>query len=201
MEIIIATHNINKAQEFKSKLIKEYSDATFLCLEDVKFMDEIEETGSTFEQNALIKAQAIVTQFPNHIIIADDSGLEVDELNGAPGVYSARYAQDSEKYSRNKDQANIEKVLEEMKDKYNRGAQFVTVLCIIKPNCVPVFVKGVVRGELLDTSIGNNGFGYDPIFSHDGLKTFAEMDLHEKEFVSHRGLAIQEMITQNILRG
>jgi XTP/dITP diphosphohydrolase len=201
MEIIIATHNINKAQEFKSKLIKEYPDATFLCLEDVNFMEEIEETGSTFEQNALIKAQAVVTKFPNHIIIADDSGIEVDELHGAPGVYSARYAQDSELYVRNKDRANIEKLLEEMKNKYNRGAQFVTVLCIIKPNSVPFFVKGVVRGELLDTPIGDNGFGYDPIFSHDGLKTFAEMDWSEKEFVSHRGLAIQEVISQNILRG
>ena len=199
MEIIIATHNNHKLIEFKNRLTKVYKDAILLSLNDVNYSTEIDEIGYTFEQNSLIKAQTISLNFPNHIIIADDSGLEVEALNGAPGVYSSRYAEHEKEYNVDKDKANNNKLLKVMHNKYNKKAQFVTVLCVIIPGQLPIFIKGVVPGELLDYPRGENGFGYDPIFTNDGIKTFAELSMEEKEAISHRNNAIDVMIKKNIL--
>lgn len=183
-EILIATHNQHKKEEIQQIL----GDAFLVkSLEDYGIHDEIIEDGNTFEANALIKAQYCFdkTGIPS---IGDDSGLEVEALDGRPGIFSARYAGDHDF------QKNIEKVLEEMQSKNNRNARFVTVLCYVDDNGIQYF-HGEVKGQLLKENKGYKGFGYDPIFVPDGYsKTFAEMQPEDKNKISHRKNAIDKLL-------
>lgn len=185
--IFIATKNKGKLKDFK-ELLPEYE---FKSLLDIDF-PEIEETGQTFEENALIKAKTISKKF-NVIVIADDSGLVCEGLNGAPGVYSARYA------GTNNDEDNNEKLLREIKVK-NRDTKFVAVLCLYFPNDDYYFFKGEVKGKIIDEARGSNGFGYDPIFFCEEFnKTFGELNIQEKNSISHRKIAIQKLIDSGLL--
>lgn len=157
-EIIIATKNAGKAKEFEH-IFKPYNVCVKSLL-DFEAIDDIVEDGETFEENALIKARAIAKQF-NQMVLADDSGLEVDALNGRPGVYSARYAGEG----RN-DHENILKVLRELEgvSDNDRSARFVCALAIVAPNQEEVVVRGTCEGQILTECLGTEGFGYDPIF-------------------------------------
>jgi XTP/dITP diphosphohydrolase len=185
MKIVFATNNSNKLKEVRALL----PTIEILSLKDIKCFDDIEETEVTLEGNAKLKADYITEKFGLDCF-ADDTGLELEALDNAPGVYSARYAgepSDSEK--------NIEKVLSEMKDKENRIAQFRTVVALNLKNDQFLF-EGICKGEISKTKNGNKGFGYDPIFIPKGYKkSFAEMSMDEKGEISHRGKAIQELIT------
>lgn len=188
--LIIATRNQGKAREFTEMLAPK--GITIKTLADFPDVPDIQETGSSFEENATIKAKTIAdhTQLP---VLADDSGLEVAALNGEPGIYSARYAGDHD------DAANNAKLLANLKDvpADKRQATFHTTLVLLKPDGVKLVVDGEVHGEILTAPRGENGFGYDPLFyiASKG-KTMAEMSDHEKNAISHRGRATQKMMTQ-----
>ena len=137
MRIILASNNKGKIKELKDKLGSKYE---VLSLVDVNITEDIEEFGITFEQNALIKAQYVSKKYPKDLVIADDSGLEVDYLKGNPGVYSARFAEGEEGYEENKDLTNTKKLLRKLDGDDNRNAKFVTVLCVIKPEEKPIFI-------------------------------------------------------------
>lgn len=185
IELVFATNNRHKLNEL-SKLAGDKFH--LLSLKDINCYDDIPETADTLEGNAALKAQYIWEKFGINCF-ADDTGLEVDALNGQPGVYSARYAgedQDSE--------ANLSKVLEELKDNSNRKARFRTVICLIIDGKEHYF-EGIVNGNLLSVRQGKEGFGYDPIFVPDGYNnTFAEMDMDVKNKISHRGIATEKLI-------
>lgn len=184
--ILVATHNVHKKEEIQQIL----GDGFLVkSLTDVGIFDEIEENGSSFFENALIKAQTcyLKTEIP---CIGDDSGLVVDALDGRPGIYSARYASDHDF------DKNIEKVLEEMQGKDDRSAHFVTVLCYFDQNG-PQYFEGKVYGNLLEENKGHKGFGYDPIFVPEGYeKTFAEMDPEYKNKISHRRNAFDKFLAK-----
>lgn len=185
MQLIFATHNKNKLMEVKSLIPPTIN---LLSLSDINCLNEIPETGSTIKQNALIKAE-FVYQTYNLNCLADDSGLEIEALNGAPGVYSARYAGDSKN-----DIANIKKVLHQVNGITNRKACFKTVLALIV-NEKNYFFEGVVNGQITLEPIGENGFGYDPVFIPEGYnQTFAQMDFETKNKISHRALAVNKLI-------
>jgi XTP/dITP diphosphohydrolase len=182
MKIIIASHNPHKIKEFKEILPDSVSA---LSLKDLKIDQEIEETGSTLEENARIKAETISRKF-QLFCIADDTGLEISALNGRPGVFSARYAGEP-----SDPLANMEKVLKEMEGIFKREAQFRTILAYYDLEKIQFF-EGVVEGKILTEPRGNGGFGYDPIFLPRGKsKTFAEMNAEEKNRISHRGRALE----------
>lgn len=190
-KIILATHNIGKAAEFK-QMLTDYQ-IEVLSLIDIKYQKEIEETGSTFTENALIKARAIATENPGVMVIADDSGLVVDALNGKPGVYSARYAGTDAT-----DDENIDKLLAELQmvETKKRSARFVCVLVVIDEKGKECIVMGTCEGQILSERRGTAGFGYDPIFYVPKLmKTTAEMDQDEKNAISHRGQAFAKLVT------
>lgn len=183
MEIIIASNNQNKIKEIK-KMFNQ--DIKLYSLKDIGFDKEIEETGKTFSENALIKAKTIydIYKIP---VIADDSGLEVEALNFQPGVYSHRYASDL-----CDDKLNNEKLVKNMKDKVNKTANYTCALCYYDGD--PIYAIGKCYGEIVLTPKGENGFGYDPYFYIPSLgKTMAELDLIEKNKISHRGKAILEL--------
>ena len=185
MNIVFVTNNMNKLSEIRSLISSNYN---LMSLEEINFNDEIKETESTLEGNALLKARHIFSKYKLNCF-ADDTGLEVDFLDGAPGVYSARYAGPN---CLAKD--NIEKVLNELKDANNRKAKFITVIALIIEGEEFVF-KGECRGVLIKKPIGSDGFGYDPIFLPNGSNlTFAQMDKDEKGKISHRGLAIKKLL-------
>jgi XTP/dITP diphosphohydrolase len=185
MELIFATHNKNKVIEVKS-LINQ--NINLLNLSDINFTDDINETATTLEGNALLKAQTIFSK-TNFNCFADDSGLLVDALNGEPGVYSARYAGEQKN-----DEDNITKILNNLKGIENRKAQFKTVLALIINGKEHLF-EGIMHGEITYEKMGLNGFGYDPIFMPQGYsKTFAELTLEEKSKISHRAIALNKMI-------
>ena len=187
-EIIIATKNAGKAKEFEH-IFKPYN-VRVKSLLDFEEMDDIVEDGKTFEENALIKARAIASQF-NQIVLADDSGLEVDALDGRPGVYSARYAGEG----RN-DEDNILKVLHELEGvpTDERGARFVCALAIVTPQGDEVVVRGTCEGRILTECLGTEGFGYDPIFYLPHLsKTMAQLPKSEKNVLSHRADAFVKL--------
>lgn len=185
MDIVFVTNNMNKLSEIRSLISSNYN---LMSLEEINFNDEIKETESTLEGNALLKARHIFSKYKLNCF-ADDTGLEVDFLDGAPGVYSARYAGPN---SLAKD--NIEKVLNELKDANNRKAKFITVIALIIEGEEFVF-KGECRGVLIKKPIGSDGFGYDPIFLPNGSNlTFAQMDKDEKGKISHRGLAVKKLL-------
>ncbi|KXZ13747.1 non-canonical purine NTP pyrophosphatase [Bacillus nakamurai] len=187
-EAIIATHNPGKVKEFKE--ILEPKGYSVYSLAEIGFTEDIEETGQTFEENAILKAEA-VAKVVNKMVIADDSGLSVDNLGGRPGVYSARYAGESKD-----DTANIEKVLSELKgiEKEQRTARFRCALAVSRPGQETKTVEGHVEGYIAKEPAGNNGFGYDPIFIvKDKDKTMAQLTSAEKNKISHRADALKKL--------
>jgi XTP/dITP diphosphohydrolase len=186
MKLIFATHNKNKAKEVKSLMPS--SSIELLSLDDINFHDEIDETASTLEGNALLKAKTIFEKTGINCF-ADDSGLLVDALNGEPGVYSARYAGEQKN-----DQDNMQKLLHELNDKPNRNAHFKTVMALIIDGKEHLF-EGKIEGKIITEKLGSNGFGYDPIFVPDGYnETFAQLDSETKNKISHRARALQKML-------
>ncbi|MBT2574199.1 XTP/dITP diphosphatase [Bacillus sp. ISL-51] len=187
-EAIIATHNPGKVKEFKE--ILEPKGYSVFSLAEIGFTEDIEETGQTFEENAILKAEA-VAKAVNKMVIADDSGLSVDNLGGRPGVYSARYAGESKD-----DTANIEKVLSELKgiEKEQRTARFRCALAVSMPGRETKTVEGHVEGYIAKEPAGNNGFGYDPVFIvKDKDKTMAQLTSAEKNKISHRADALKKL--------
>lgn len=189
MRIVVATNNANKVRE----ITKIFTPLGFevVSQHDAGIDIDVEETGRTFERNALLKARA-VAMLCDDCVMADDSGLCVEALDGRPGVYSARYAGEGAS-----DAQKIEKLLGELKDKENRRAKFVTAMAFIFPNGTEIVTKGEVRGRILDKPMGENGFGYDPVFYCPELgKTFAEADDDEKNSVSHRWRALNALYVE-----
>jgi len=187
-KIILATHNIYKAQELKTLLSD--LDVDVLALDDISAEIALREDGDTFEANALQKAR-IVHKHTKLITLADDSGLEVFYLNGRPGVFSARYAG-----AEATDEMNNQKLLEEMRGvaPRRRHAQFRSVLALVG-NRMEDMTEGICSGMLGETPRGTNGFGYDPIFIPDGFnKTYAELTAGEKNLISHRARSFAKMI-------
>lgn len=183
-KILFATHNVHKYKEIRMMLPEGFM---LLNLNDISFKKELAEDGNTLEENALQKASLVFSE-TKISCFADDTGLEVEELDGMPGVYSARYAGD-EKSAK----ANIEKLLHEMKDVKNRAARFRTVICLIISGS-HYFFEGAVNGTITEMPEGNSGFGYDPVFIPAGYsQTFAEMNYDEKNRISHRGEAVRKM--------
>ena len=192
--IVIASNNSHKIKEFK-EILKNYD---IITLKEINYNDEIEETGKTNEENALIKAQTIRNYLKksgkDYIVIADDSGLCVDSLNGEPGVYSARYAG-----THGDEQANRDKLLKNLEGK-ERTAYFICAIAIVYPNGYHRIAIGKTYGTITTEEIGSKGFGYDCIFySNDLNKTFGEASEDEKNSVSHRGRAIEEIIKNSLL--
>lgn len=186
MKLIFASQNKNKVLEVKSLMPPSIE---LLSLSDINFNEDIEETESTIEGNALLKARTIYTKTQMNCF-ADDSGLLIDALNGSPGVYSARYAGEPKN-----DEANLQKVLHQLSGIENRKAHFKTVMALIIDG-KEFLCEGIINGIIISTKKGTNGFGYDPIFVPDGYaKTFAELDFKEKSTISHRALALQKMIS------
>ncbi len=183
-EILIATHNLHKKEEIQQIL---GNDFLVKSLTDYGIHDEIVEDGNSFHENAEIKAKYCFEK-TGIASIGDDSGLAVEELDGRPGIHSARYAGDHDFPK------NIAKVLEEMEGKTDRKAHFVTVMCYYDANG-PKFFEGKVFGNLLTENKGHKGFGYDPIFVPNGHQiTFAEMLSEEKNAISHRRNAIDQLL-------
>lgn len=186
-KVVIATKNKGKAKDFKAL----FNPLGFevVTMFDVAPDMEIEETGATFEENAVLKAETLAKEL-KMIVIADDSGLVVDALNGAPGVYSARYAGDHD------DEANIVKVLENLAGvpEEKRTARFMCALAIAGPEINTTKVFGTCEGIILEEKRGTNGFGYDPIFFVPELdRAMAELTPEEKGAISHRGNAIRKL--------
>lgn len=182
MELVLATRNQNKTREFRELLGDNFLIIDLGCAPDVIMP---EETGGTFAENACLKAVTISKQLGG-LVIADDSGLEVDALNGAPGIFSARYA------GRNAtDQDNIDKLLGELRNAMQRSARFRCVIVAAQDGKQLGTFDGAVEGKILDLPRGENGFGYDPVFQPDGFEqTFAEMSAELKNKISHRAKAI-----------
>ncbi|MBD0776602.1 non-canonical purine NTP diphosphatase [Maribacter sp. ANRC-HE7] len=185
MKLVFATHNQNKVKEVQALLPKNIS---LLSLTDIGCNEEIPETGKTLKENAIIKADFVTKHF-GLPCFADDTGLLVDALNGAPGVYSARYAGEQG----NSDN-NMDKLLSELKSKTHRSARFETVIALNLENSQHIFT-GTVEGDIIDEKKGDKGFGYDPIFRPKNYsQTFAELPMDVKNKISHRGKAIQELL-------
>ncbi len=185
MDIIFATQNPNKVYEIQVQLPKEIKVKSLL---DLAYEKELEETQNTLEGNALQKARFVHQKFGKDCF-ADDTGLEVEALNGEPGVYSARYAGEEKSFD-----ANMDKLLKELENSKNRNAQFRTVIALIFKGREYVF-EGICKGEITIERKGAKGFGYDPIFKPiNSIQTFAEMDLIAKSKISHRGLAFSQLI-------
>ena len=186
MKLIFASSNKNKIKEIKLLLP---DTIELLSLEDINCTEDIEETALTIEGNAILKANYITQKYGLNCF-ADDSGLEIEALKGEPGVFSARYAGTPKN-----DDANMDKVLLNLKDETNRNANFKTVICLNINNQQHLFT-GIIDGKIGFEKVGTNGFGYDPIFTPYGYdKTFAELTIKEKATISHRGLAVAELIT------
>ena len=185
IDLLFATSNKNKVLEIKKVLPKEFN---IKSLDDIGFCEEIPENENTIEGNAIFKANYMYKKY-NLNVFADDTGLEVDSLNGKPGVHSARYAGISKNST-----DNINKLLKKLKNKKNRKARFKTVIALILNSKIYTF-EGVVEGIITKKSKGENGFGYDPVFIPRGYtKTFGELSLEEKNSISHRSLAMNKLI-------
>lgn len=191
MKFVLATRNSHKATELKRILEELELDCELFTVADFPGAPEVEETESTFEGNALLKARALA-KFTGLAAIADDSGLCVDALEGNPGVLSARWSGATE----NVDQANLDLVLAQVKDvpSESRGAKFVCAAVAVFPDGQELVAIGEMRGRLLDAPTGENGFGYDPIFIPTGYEiSTAQMSASEKDAISHRGLALKQL--------
>lgn len=187
--IIVATKNKGKVAEFQQLFAKKGIEVRSLL--DYDHMPDVEETGTTFAENAILKATTIANML-HETVIADDSGLIVDALNGEPGVYSARYAGEGKN-----DQANIEKVLKKLQGVpfEQRTARFYCTLAVAKPNGDVITVDGVCEGYITKSPIGENGFGYDPIFFvPEKQRTMAQLTKEEKNEISHRAKALQHLL-------
>ena len=194
MKFVLATRNSHKAAELKRILEELDLDCELLMVADFPGAPEVEETESTFEGNALLKARAL-TEFTGLAAIADDSGICVDALDGNPGVLSARWSGASE----NVDQANLDLVLEQIKDvpTESRGAKFVCAAVAVFPDGQELIAIGEMLGHLLGAPTGKNGFGYDPIFVPHGFEiSTAQMSAAEKDAISHRGKALNDLAIQ-----
>ena len=188
-KIIIATGNKGKVKEFE-ELFYSYGYEIETLLDHPEIPD-IPETGETFLENAYQKA-SFLSEHLGKIVLADDSGLEVDALDGAPGIYSARYAGEH-----GNDKKNNEKLLKDLKElnTSNREANFICSLVLVGPEREPLFVEGKVYGTILEEPRGENGFGYDPLFIPEGYdKTFSQMGIDEKNKISHRYRALNALI-------
>jgi XTP/dITP diphosphohydrolase len=185
MQLVFASNNKNKIKEIQLLVPQSIQ---VLSLEDIGCFEEIPETADTIEGNAIQKANYITEKY-GYNCFADDTGLEVVALNGEPGVYSARYAGDQ------KDAAdNMDKLLNNLKDIYKRTAQFKTIIALNLNGNQKLFT-GIIKGKIIKEKLGTNGFGYDPIFVADGYtKTFAEFTIVEKSTISHRGLAVKQLV-------
>ncbi len=191
--IVLATGNQGKIRECAAMFGELMPHITVLGLKDFPEIGEIEETGTTFEANARIKAET-VAQITGHIAVADDSGLEVDALHGRPGVYSARYAGPGAT-----DEGNYRKLLDELQDVPHdkRTARFVCVITACSPQGESLTTRGTWEGEIAASPRGTNGFGYDPVFFDKTAKmTSAQMDQAMKNSRSHRGKALQSLLEQ-----
>ena len=187
--IVLATNNMHKLREFKEII----SDYNILSLKDIGYLEDIEETGETFEENALIKAETIHNYLKDkkldYIVISDDSGLCVESLNGAPGVYSARYAGEH-----GDNEANRDKLRRELKDK-DRTAYFICTIALYEPTGEYKTFEGRTYGKIIDEELGSKDFAYDCIFLSDDLnKTFGQASEEEKNSVSHRSRAIKRLL-------
>lgn len=183
MELIFATHNNNKVAEIKPLIPASIKVKT---LTEIGITEEIPETADTIEDNALLKVRFVYERLKCNCF-ADDTGLEVAAINGEPGVYSARYAGESKSAN-----DNIEKLLGKLKGIENRAAKFKTVIAAILDGKEYVF-EGIVEGEIAELKLGQNGFGYDPVFVPDGfMVSFAQMTLEEKNKISHRSRAVRK---------
>lgn len=193
MKIVLASRNAHKIAELRELLTRlTGKELDILSLDDIGFSGEIEENGNSFEENAAIKAS--VPASLGYIGIADDSGLSVDFLDGAPGIYSARYAGEPCDNAKNN-----EKLLENLKNvpKEKRTAKFVCVIAAVAPNGERLVVRGECPGEILTELHGNGGFGYDPLFFYPPAgKTFAELSASEKNTVSHRAVAMERFAAE-----
>ena len=184
-KLVFATNNAHKLDEISSILGEKVE---LLSLKDIHCHVDIPETADTLEGNAMLKAEYIYKNYGLDCF-ADDTGLEVEALNGAPGVYSARYA-GSEVHNA---EANMQKLLQNMQGVQNRKAQFHTAICLILDGKKHLF-EGIVKGEIIKEKRGSSGFGYDPIFVPEGYtKTFAEMGNETKNKISHRALAVEKL--------
>ncbi len=195
--IILATRNAGKIREL-AQALKEYG-LEVLGLEDYAWLEDIEESGATFEENALLKAQYVADK-TGLIAIADDSGLEVSALEGAPGVYSARYADDlAFLEGESRDERNNRKLLTDMQHlaPEQRNARFVCVMAACKPFGRHLVVRGTWEGRILEQAQGENGFGYDPLFFDLNLqRSAASLSKEEKNARSHRGQALRKLLEQ-----
>ena len=185
MKLVFASNNKNKIQEIQALVPNTFQ---IVSLEDIGCFEDIPETADTIEGNAILKANYVTSNY-GYDCFADDTGLEVEALNGAPGVYSARYAGEQKDAN-----DNMDKLLSELKDKSNRKANFKTVIAL-NLNGIQNLFTGIINGKIIEEKIGTNGFGYDPIFVADRFdKTFAELTMEEKSTISHRGIAVKELI-------
>lgn len=185
MKIVFATNNLNKIKEVQAQLP---ASIELLSLGEIGCTEDIPETAETIEGNALQKVNYVKNKY-GYDCFADDTGLEVEALSGAPGVYSARYAGEQ----KNADD-NMKKLLFELQDKPNRKAQFKTVVALILNGDTQAFT-GICKGNITKIKRGDKGFGYDPVFQPEGYdKTFAEMDLDLKNSIGHRGKAVKHLL-------
>jgi XTP/dITP diphosphohydrolase len=202
MKIVLATHNKHKRDELQAVLRAELeSDVTIVTLDEIDPpIGDIEETGSTLEENAIIKARAVYDRL-GLPTVADDTGLEVQSLNGAPGVYSARYSGLDATYT-----SNIDKLLGELSPHEDRTARFRTVIAFIDEKGQEELFDGMVKGMILPARQGDHGFGYDPVFAPEEdphQRSFAQMSAEEKNAISHRGRALRKLtqhLRQNVLK-
>jgi len=185
MKLVFATNNLHKLKEVQEMLS---NSMEVLSLKDIGCFEDIEETESTLEGNAKLKADYITKKY-GFDCFADDTGLEVEALDGDPGVYSARYAGEHGNAEK-----NMEKLLIELKNKSNRKGKFRTIIALNLTNKQYLF-EGICEGEILNEKTGVKGFGYDPIFKPSNAScSFAEMNSEEKNIISHRGIAIQKLV-------
>ncbi|WP_396212163.1 non-canonical purine NTP diphosphatase [Flavobacterium sp.] len=185
MKLVFASNNLNKIKEIQLLVP---NSIEILSLNEIGCTEDIPETANTIEGNAILKANYVTEKF-GFDCFADDSGLEIDALNGEPGVFSARYAGEPKD-----DSKNIDKVLEKLKDKNNKKANFKTVICLNIGGKQHLF-SGIANGKIIENRVGDNGFGYDPIFVASGYsKTFAELTMQEKSEISHRAIAVKKLI-------
>ena len=188
MKIVLASRNKKKIVELQTLLSQKIEGIEILSLDDVGITDEIEENGNSFAENALIKASAAAES--GYIGVGDDSGLAVDFLGGAPGIYSARYSGEH-----GNDEENNKLLLKNLNGVSDRSARFVcAIACVFPDGQESITVMGESNGKITEEYFGNGGFGYDPIFFCDELgKTFAEASAEEKNAVSHRGRAVMKL--------
>ena len=185
MQLVFASNNKNKIKEIQLLVPQSIK---VLSLEDIGCFEEIPETADTIEGNAIQKANYVTEKYGCNCF-ADDTGLEVEALNGEPGVYSARYAGEQKDAT-----DNMDKLLNNLKGISNRNAQFKTVIALNLNGNQSLFT-GIIKGKIIEEKIGSNGFGYDPIFVADGYsQTFAELTIEEKSVISHRGLAVKQLV-------